>query len=135
MSRISNCHGSVLELCILPIQQQKNSIDCGIFAIAHATEILHGGNVGNSSLDVILMRDHSLVCLQLQKFPPLPKTSKSVYRCRHVSLFFTMCCICREAYFYGKLQQCVEWYHKKCMKIPIKVFRNFLPAQKPSPIS
>ena len=32
-SRIANCHESVLELQILPIQQQKNSTDCGIFAI------------------------------------------------------------------------------------------------------
>ena len=63
MSRIANCHGSVLELCILPIQQQKNSIDCGIFAIAHAIEILHGKNVENSSFDVTLMRDHLLVSL------------------------------------------------------------------------
>ena len=73
----------------------KNSIDCGIFAIAHAAEILHGENVENSSLDVILMRDHSLGCLQLQKFPPFPKTNKSVYRCRPVS-FFLICAVSAE---------------------------------------
>ena len=36
ISRIANCHRSVLELPILPIQQQINSIDCGIFVISHA---------------------------------------------------------------------------------------------------
>ena len=117
MSRISNCHGSVLELCILPIQQQKNSIDCGIFAIAHATEILHGGNVGNSSLDVILMRDHSLVCLQLQKFPPFAKTNKSVYRCRPVSLFSNMYRICREAYFYDDVKSDDEYFMANCNSV------------------
>ena len=88
LSRIANCHGSVLELRILPIQQQKNSTDCGIFAIAHAIEILHGENVENSSFDVTLMHDHLLICLQLQKFSPFSKTNKRVYRCRSVSLFF-----------------------------------------------
>ena len=40
ISRIANRHGSVLELRVLPVQQQKN-------AIAHAIEILHGENVEN----------------------------------------------------------------------------------------
>ena len=90
ISRIANCHGSVLELRVLPVQQQKNSIDCGVFAIAHAIEILHVENVEKSSFDVKLMRDHILVCLQLQKFSPFPKTNKRVYRCRSVFLFFDM---------------------------------------------
>ena len=95
ISRIANCHGSVLELRVLPVQQQKNSIDCGMFAIAHAIEILHGENVEKSSFDVNLMRDHLLVCLQLQKFSPFPKTNKRVYRCRSVSLFL-MCTVSAE---------------------------------------
>ena len=55
ISRIANCHGSVLELRVLPVQQQKNSIDCVMFPIAHAIEILHGENVEKSSFDVNLM--------------------------------------------------------------------------------
>ena len=140
MSRISNCHGSVLELCILPIQQQKNSIDCGIFAIAHAAEILHGENVENSSLDVILMRDHSLGCLQLQKFPPFPKTNKSVYRCRPVSFFFNMCCICREAYFYDDVKSDDKYFMANCNSVSngttrsawrfqLKFFETFFPPR------
>ena len=135
ISRIANCHGSVLELRVLPVQQQKNSIDCGMFAIAHAIEILHGENVEKSSFDVNLMRDHLLVCLQLQKFSPFPKTNKRVYRCRSVSLFFDVYCICREAYFHDDVKSddiyfmancnnCGEWYCKKCMNIPVKVFRD-----------
>ena len=135
ISRIANCHGSVLELRILPIQQQKNSIDRGIFAIAHAIEILHGENVENSSFDVTLMRDHLLVCLQLQKFSPFPKTIKRVYRCRSVSLFFDVYRIYREAYFHDDVKSddgyfmancksCSKWYHRKCMNISVKVFRD-----------
>ena len=106
-----------------------------MFAIAHAIEILHGENVEKSSFDVNLMRDHLLVCLQLQKFSPFPKTNKRVYRCRSVSLFFDVYCICREAYFHDDVKSddgyfmancnsCGEWYHKKCMNIPVKVFQD-----------
>ena len=47
---IANCHMSVLELRILLIQQQKNSVDCGIFAIAYAIEIFQ--SVENLSFNV-----------------------------------------------------------------------------------
>ena len=83
ISRIADCHGSVLELRILQIQQQKYSINCGIFAIAHAIEILHDENVENSSFSVALMRDHLLVCLQFQKFSPFPKTTKGTWAIGH----------------------------------------------------
>ena len=67
------------------------------FAIAHVIEILHGENVENSSFDVTLMRDHLLVCLQLQILSPFPNTNKRVYRCRSLCLFcFLMCTISAE---------------------------------------
>ena len=105
------------------------------FAIAHAIEILLSENVEKSSFNVTLMRDHLLVCLQLQKISPFPKTNKRVCRCRSVSLFFDVYCICRETYFHDDLKSddgyfmancksCGEWYHKKCMNNPVKVFRD-----------
>ena len=93
IARIGNCHGSVLELTVLPIQQQKISIDCEINAIAYAIEILHDGNVEYSLFDATLMREHLLFCRQLEKLSPYPKTNKRVYRCRSVSLFFDEYCI------------------------------------------
>ena len=105
------------------------------FAIAHAIEILHGEIVENSSFDVTLMRDHLLVCLQLQILSPFPKTNERVYRSRSVCLFFNVYCICREAYFHDDVKSddgyfmancnsCGEWYHKKCMNIPVKIFQD-----------
>ena len=98
------------------------------FVIAHAIEILHGEIVENSSFDVTLMRDHLLVCLQLQILSPFPKTNERIYRSRSVCLFFSVYCICREAYFHDDVKSddgyfmancnsCGEWYHKKCMNI------------------
>ena len=87
---------AILEFCILPIQQQKNSVECEIFAIAYAIEILHRENL---PFDVTLMRDHLLVCLQLEIFSPFPGINKRFYRCRSILLFSDMYCIFREAYF------------------------------------
>ena len=52
----------------------------------------------NSSFDITLMREHLLVCLQLEKISPFPKTSKGFYRCRSILLFFYIYCTCRVAY-------------------------------------
>ena len=55
---MENTPKALLKICrikyllILPIQQQKNSIDFGIFTIAYATE--------NSSFDITLMRKQSV---------------------------------------------------------------------------
>ena len=64
------------------------------FVIAHAIEILHGRIVENSSFDVTLMRDHLLVCLQLQILSPFPKTNEFIA----VDLFvcFLMCTVSAE---------------------------------------
>ena len=100
----------------------KNSIDCGMFTIAYATEISHGQKV------------KILVCLKLEKISPLPKTTnKRFYRCRSIPLLFYIYFICREAcfhddvksddeYFMANCSDCGKWYHKKCMNIQVKVF-------------
>ena len=66
----------------------KNSTDCRILAIAYASAILRSEKAENSSFDIILIRDHLLVCLQLEKLLPFPKKNKRVYGCRAISLFF-----------------------------------------------
>ena len=87
--------GLFLNCVFFRFNNKKNSIDYGIFAVAHTIKILHGENVESSSFDVTLMLDHLLVCLQLQIFSPFPNTNKRVYRCRSVSLFL-MCTVSAE---------------------------------------
>ena len=84
------------------------------FAIAHAIKTLHGENVEKSSFDVTLMRDHLLVCLQLQILSPFPNTNKRVYRCRSVCLFFDVYCICREAYFHDNVKSDDRYFMANC---------------------
>ena len=76
-----------------------------------------------------------LTSLPAEKLSPFLNTNKRVYLCRSVSLFFAVNCICRKAYFHDNVKlddgyfmancnSCGEWYHKKCMNIPVKVFRD-----------
>ena len=54
----------------------------------------------NLSFDIALMLKQLIVCLQLEKISPFPKTNKQFYRSRSIPLFFDIYCICREAYFH-----------------------------------
>jgi Ulp1 family protease len=48
------------------VQQQTNSIDCGVFAIAYATEFCFNQYTGGKGLtfNTSVMRDHLLQCLK-----------------------------------------------------------------------
>ena len=55
-----------------PCQQQTNSSDCGVFAIAFATALVFGSNPQNLNFDIAKMRPHLVACLragQMSQFP------------------------------------------------------------------
>ena len=79
---IACCMDSALEVNCLQVQQQRNSIDCGVFAIAFAVDVCFGLPPNESCYDVIEMRNHLSTCLQLQELWPLPKISRRVLRCK-----------------------------------------------------
>ena len=59
---------------VVPVQQQKNGSDCGVFAAAFATCLAHGTLPQTVQFDVCKMRSHlyhSLKNGQLQMFPTL----------------------------------------------------------------
>ena len=62
------------------VQQQQNSVDCGIFAIAFLVELCANGfnNLINSTFDVSEMRNHLSVCIENKHFQPFPKTQDNV---------------------------------------------------------
>ena len=57
----------------LPVQQQPDGFNCGVFAIAFAAEILDGQSPIEATFDVAKMRDHLIVCLQQETLQPFPK--------------------------------------------------------------
>lgn len=75
MSRIYSSNGNVIPVNLPTVQQQTNSIDCGVFAIAYATEFCFNQYTGGKGLtfNTSVMRDHLLQCLSNKQLQPFPK--------------------------------------------------------------
>ena len=58
---------------IVPVQQQGNGSDCGVFSIAFATCIVYGRNPGMVTFDVPQMRPHLSRCLKTGVLSPFPQ--------------------------------------------------------------
>ena len=58
----------------MPVQQQSNGSDCGVFAAAFATCLVYGQNPCNVTFDVPKMRPHLIQCLKNGRMSLLPTT-------------------------------------------------------------
>ena len=56
----------------LPVQQQQNGSDCGVFAIAFATCLVYGRNPSQAHFDIPRMRPHLLKCLKARSIELFP---------------------------------------------------------------
>ena len=127
MSMIYSKGKTVVPVKIPNVQQQKNSIDCGVFAIAFMVEFCFNNFIGrdNVNFDTYTMRDHLIKCIESQQFSPFPKTKPTrtkvlslkntsvnfsiekecTARCNLPNLFEDMVCCDR----------CSAWYHYGCV--------------------
>ena len=108
--------------------QQTGSNDCGLFAIAHATELCFGGNPSSVIYDQASMRKHLLNCFLQDKLTPFPKEDVRVEISSEVDGIseIKVYCSCRlpedKKQRMAKCMKCSEWFHEKCLKIPKSVF-------------
>ena len=113
---------------ILPnVQQQQNSVDCGIFAIAFLVELCANGfnNLINSTFDVSEMRNHLSVCIENKHFQPFPKTQDNVKPKRSNPIIYEIeadCNSCTLPNIFDDMIGCENgdcefWYHMKCVDI------------------
>ena len=58
----------------IPVQQQKNLSDCGVFSIAFATSLLYGQNTMNVTYNINQMHPHLMECLKGGNRTPFPTT-------------------------------------------------------------
>ena len=61
-----------LHFDIVNVMEQPNAHDCGIFALANATELAHNCNPALCHWDVKSMRNHLLLCLERGKIERFP---------------------------------------------------------------
>lgn len=57
---------------VMNVQSQKNGSDCGIFAIAYATQLAYGHDPIQCQWKVGVMRNHLLKCFEKQMITPFP---------------------------------------------------------------
>ena len=61
-----------VDLVYVPVQQQTNGSDCGVFAIAFATCLAFGENPAHMTFDVPKMRPHLATCLKHKSISLFP---------------------------------------------------------------
>ena len=77
---------------VIPVQKQKDSSSCGLFAIAFAANILEGISPAESEFNVTFMRKHLLECLEKQQvsaFPQNPRGARRVVSSQGFRIFNT----------------------------------------------
>ena len=57
----------------LPVQKEPHGHICGPFAITYAAEILDGRSPSEAVFDVNKIREHLIICLEMQRLTPFPK--------------------------------------------------------------
>ena len=68
---------------IPPVQQQKGSSDCGVYAIAFAVHAALGNDVKDLKFDQTQMRNHLLQCFRKKELVRFPTTRKHSRRNNH----------------------------------------------------
>ena len=110
-------------------QQQSGGSDCGLFAIANATELCFGLQPSHAVYDQLCMREHLINCFSHHKLLPFPKqtveTKPTLLSTTEVKVY----CICTRLPEDNrqKMARCVgcfEWFHQKCLNVPASVFRK-----------
>ena len=64
--------GNLIKLHCVPVQQQTNSSDCGVFAIAFACCLAFGRDSSHVTFDVSLMRFHLAACFRSKTMSMFP---------------------------------------------------------------
>ena len=113
-----------LHFHLMNVQGQPNAYDCGVFAIAYATELVHSCDPVASRWDIGTMRPHLLSCLEAGKMTRFPNsTRRRVPFGMRVHKFFTesIFCVCRmpndKAKMMIKCDRCLKWFHYNCMDL------------------
>ena len=135
IARMVKCEEEEFMVKLMPVQHQTNGNDCGLFALAFATDFAEGIDPSERYYDEKDLRNHLLQCFRNNEINQFPhkdisaksKPSKIVYK------VYELFCICRGVFFQEDIEKepensmaecskCGEWYHRKCEVIPKEVF-------------
>lgn len=120
------CSSSRITTRVPKTQSQMGSSDCGVFAIAFATDLAFGLNPASHYYEQDKLRPHFIECLKSQQMTPFP--SKNIQPGKPNTEYLYVYCHCRMPDD-GKERMaqctgCKEWYHESCENIPQAVFKD-----------
>ncbi|XP_047141341.2 uncharacterized protein LOC124816267 [Hydra vulgaris] len=135
---ILQCDKKYLMIKVLPIQQQTNGVDCGLYAIAWARQILEVKGIPSTSLmfEESEMRKHLLMCILKNRLDVFPTTINPAMfkKCAAKDFRIRLHCSCRmfwthkdENIFSRQMAQCFtckEWFHRQCERIPQSAYEQ-----------
>ena len=107
-------------------QSQIGSSDCGVFAIAFATDLAFGLKPASHHYEQDTLRPHFLECLKSEQMTPFP--SKKIQPGKPKTEYLYVYCHCRMPNDgeerMAECTVCKEWYHESCENIPQAVFTD-----------
>ena len=117
------------------VQKQIGGSDCGLFALAFATDLCFGLDPHNQKYKQNEMRQHFICCVESGKMTPFPKTDRGVqthlsYNKTAIKIF----CLCRfpnDKKEYVECFSCKGWYHPECASIPTWAVNSKVPWKCP----
>ena len=116
-----------IDIEVHKVQQQTNSVDCGVFAIAFATHLVHGLDLHNVVFDTRAMREHLIACLDEKEMRVFPVSKginniingRKVSFCEAEKLKICIYCVCKGVYDPKNpmvcCDNCGEWFHGHCV--------------------
>ncbi|MCG8048891.1 MAG: Ulp1 family isopeptidase [Candidatus Thiodiazotropha taylori] len=126
---------SNLHVIMPETQRQNNSIDCGLFAIAHLVEFCFKGSICPTVIyDTSKMRKHLAACFDTESLLEFPKTDKflNLRRKKEPKHFdIPLVCMCNLPECLDDIVQCgkcTSRFHKHCVVSPADislVFESF----------
>lgn len=118
------CSSDTLRFDIMNVSAQSNSYDCGVHAIANATELAYKADpvVCDWNNENNVMRQHLLNCFESGVLTRFPRIGERKIRygtrvCKSVTV--SVYCKCRlmndELKVMIECMQCRKWYHNECV--------------------
>ena len=104
------------------VQRQMSSSDCGLYALAFATDLRHGIDPASPRIyDQAVMRQHYIECLEKGRMPPLPSSTRRVIchndQKRTLVQIFCGCRLPNDKKEYVQCFKCSGWYNLDCERV------------------
>ena len=123
--RIAQSQNSSITINVIDVQPQFGGADCGLFAIAMASDLCRGIDPFDVKYCQDEMRKHLENCIKKQSMTQFPSSIRRGIQRRIVkSLHMDIHCLCRQPEHPPMVccDCCDKWYHSGCVEVPDNVF-------------